>query len=90
MDHSFIENKEPHFKKLKRVCVFIVSFGIWTFLALPGTVWAAEDPMEAAGILKAKTKLDAPDFMLEDLSGQKVSLRDYQGQVVVLSFWATW
>jgi len=76
--------------KMKRVCVFFVSFGICTLLAFAGTVWAAQDPMEAAGIIKAKTKLDAPDFMLEDLSGQKVSLRDYQGQVVLLSFWATW
>jgi len=76
--------------KMKRVCIFFFSFGIWALLALAGTVLAAEDPMAAAGILKAKTKLDAPDFMLEDVSGKKVSLQDYQGQVVLLSFWATW
>lgn len=32
----------------------------------------------------------APDFSLETLEGNKVSLSDYQGQVVLLNFWATW
>lgn len=77
-------------KKMKKIYIYFIIFGTWTFLTFTGTVLAAEDPMAAAGILKAKTKLDAPDFRLEDLSGQKVSLRDYQGQVVLLSFWATW
>ena len=75
---------------MKRGWIVFISFGLWACLALGGTVLAAEDPMAAAGILQAKTTVDAPDFMLEDLSGQKVSLRDYQGQVVLLSFWATW
>lgn len=32
----------------------------------------------------------APDFTLEDLDGEEVSLNDYRAQVVVLDFWATW
>jgi thiol-disulfide isomerase/thioredoxin len=32
----------------------------------------------------------APSFSLVDLSGQKVSLADLRGQVVVVNFWATW
>ena len=75
---------------MRKVWIFFISFGIWAFLALAGTVLAAEDPMTTAGILKAKTKMDAPDFTLEDLAGHKVSLQNYQGQVVLLSFWATW
>jgi peroxiredoxin len=30
------------------------------------------------------------DFTLADLSGQPVSIGDYDGQVVVLNFWASW
>ncbi|MEX2591182.1 MAG: TlpA disulfide reductase family protein [Anditalea sp.] len=32
----------------------------------------------------------APDFTLEDLVGNTVSLSDLKGKVVVLDFWATW
>jgi cytochrome oxidase Cu insertion factor (SCO1/SenC/PrrC family) len=30
------------------------------------------------------------DFTLEDVDGYKVSLYDYDGQVIVLNFFATW
>jgi thiol-disulfide isomerase/thioredoxin len=32
----------------------------------------------------------APDFTLEDLSGQKISLASYRGKAVMINFWATW
>ncbi len=32
----------------------------------------------------------APDFSLVNLNGEKVSLSDFRGKVVVLTFWATW
>jgi thiol-disulfide isomerase/thioredoxin len=32
----------------------------------------------------------APDFQLPDLSGNKVSLGQFKGKVVILDFWATW
>lgn len=32
----------------------------------------------------------APDFTLEDLDGNEISLSDYNGKVVFLNFWATW
>jgi thiol-disulfide isomerase/thioredoxin len=31
-----------------------------------------------------------PDFVLTDISGKKASLSHYNGQVVILDFWATW
>jgi thiol-disulfide isomerase/thioredoxin len=30
------------------------------------------------------------DLSLKDLNGKRVHLRDYQGKIVVLNFWATW
>jgi thiol-disulfide isomerase/thioredoxin len=32
----------------------------------------------------------APTFMLEDLTGKKVSLDSYKGRAVLINFWATW
>jgi cytochrome c biogenesis protein CcmG/thiol:disulfide interchange protein DsbE len=32
----------------------------------------------------------APEFVLEDLSGKKVSLAGYKGKAVLINFWATW
>lgn len=32
----------------------------------------------------------APDFSLRDLSGNKVSLKDYRGKLVLINFWATY
>ncbi len=33
---------------------------------------------------------EASGFTLKDINGQTVSLSDFQDQVVVMSFWATW
>jgi peroxiredoxin len=32
----------------------------------------------------------APDFLLQDISGQEINLQDFQGQAIILNFWATW
>lgn len=32
----------------------------------------------------------APAFTLQNLKGQKVSLADYKGKVLLINFWATW
>jgi cytochrome c biogenesis protein CcmG/thiol:disulfide interchange protein DsbE len=32
----------------------------------------------------------APPFLLEDLSGKKISLASYKGKAVAINFWATW
>jgi len=38
-----------------------------------------------------KVGQEAPDFTLQDLSGQPVNLNSYRGQkVVLMDFWATW
>jgi thiol-disulfide isomerase/thioredoxin len=38
----------------------------------------------------AAAKPSAPDFTLQDLAGNEVSLRQYKGKIVFLDFWATW
>lgn len=47
--------------------------------------------MGLAGYLRAPDLPEAaPDFELQDLDGNPVRLSDFEGQTVVLNFWATW
>ena len=48
---------------------------------------AATGAPEYVSPLKGKP---APAFVLEDLSGKKVSLESYKGKAVLVNFWATW
>jgi len=41
-------------------------------------------------LLAAEESRPAPGFVLKDLDGRTVSLRDFRGRTLVLSFWATW
>lgn len=43
-----------------------------------------------ADIRSKKINIKPPPFMLSDQKGSKVSLKDYEGKVIVLDFWATW
>ncbi|MCA0971289.1 redoxin domain-containing protein [Halobacillus litoralis] len=48
----------------------------------------AENRQQAdTGLSKGQT---APDFTVQTLSGETVSLTDYRGEKVMLNFWATW
>jgi len=43
-----------------------------------------------ANIIAARSRISAPDFELDDLSGDLVVLSELKGKVVVIVFWATW
>ena len=42
------------------------------------------------GIQPIKGDAKAPNFYLEDLKGKKLELKNFEGKVVFLNFWATW
>ncbi|NOX19787.1 MAG: TlpA family protein disulfide reductase [Nitrospirae bacterium] len=58
------------------LCVFVLSF----------SSVAQSSPWD----IDALVGTFAPDFTLQDLKGNKVSLIDFRGKVVLLNFWATW
>jgi len=45
--------------------------------------------LAAAPALAVKINTPAPDFTLNDLQGQQVTLSAYRGKVVLLNFWST-
>lgn len=51
----------------------------------------ASDPDTGTVVFhSALTGKPAPDFTLNDLQGQPVSLASYRGKAVMINFWATW
>jgi thiol-disulfide isomerase/thioredoxin len=53
--------------------------------------WAAAGLAVLASALYGASKEAAKaDLTLKDMNGKKVRLRDLQGKIVVLNFWATW
>ncbi len=58
----------------------------WSGAAL-ATLWAIAGSVHAATQLRGA---EAPDFVLKSLSGKNLRLSEYRGEVVMLSFWATW
>ena len=70
--------------------------GLITVIALllitAGTLFYVNEIQAASDNVKvgAQVGMKAPDFTLEDMSGEKISLYDLQGQKVFLNFWASW
>ena len=52
---------------------------------LPGSSGGSQ-----TGVASFEIDSPAPDFVLDDLSGNPVRLSELKGRLVVLNFWATW
>jgi peroxiredoxin len=59
---------------------------IWPLPTRPVFNWSQSPLTDSQTIVGAA----APDFELLDSTGQAVRLSDYQGNVVVVNFWASW
>lgn len=56
-------------------------------------IWASAVPVEATtgGLIPSPREgFLAPDFTLESLSGDQISLSDMRGKAIVLNLWASW
>lgn len=67
----------------------LVAWGVYQSISGSGLDrFARSDPdNEAVGIDVGNL---APDFTLQTLSGESVSLSDFEGKHVIVNFWATW
>jgi len=59
---------------------------LWSGAALAALLAVAGSGFAATQLVGA----EAPDFVLKSLSGKNLRLSEYRGEVVMLSFWATW
>ena len=59
-------------------------------LAVAGIAAAADPAFVRAALQPEERRKPAPEFALKDASNKTVRLKDYQGKVVLLDFWATW
>jgi cytochrome c biogenesis protein CcmG/thiol:disulfide interchange protein DsbE len=80
MINSFIQNHWKSFSSLVLVC---------------GLIWIVLTSMQSTGtsqglIPAPRQGFLAPDFSLQDMAGNQVSLQALRGEVVVVNLWATW
>ena len=65
---------------------------LFALMALLNLTGCEQDQTVGTGgsVNSARIGGPAPDFTLTDLQGQKVTLSQFRGKVVLLNFWATW
>ncbi len=51
---------------------------------------ALQEELMQLGFRVFKQQVEAPDFELENLKGETVTLSSFRGNLVFLNFWATW
>jgi thiol-disulfide isomerase/thioredoxin/tetratricopeptide (TPR) repeat protein len=67
-----------------------ITAGIDSTEAARKAILAETSEERKRAVLIAKLNEPAPDFTLTDLYGEKVTLSELRGSVVILDFWATW
>jgi len=56
---------------------------VFTFLLFTSLLSAKEEPVE-------ENTYKAPSLVLKNQNGEKINLKDLEGKVVFINFWATW
>ena len=81
------------FSEIKKTTRLLISFSLITAIFLVATELSLSEEVDyltPMGVVRVNKMLDAPDFTLSDLEGDKWSLDDFKGRFVMLNFWATW
>lgn len=84
LEHSAAASRPLRWLRRRLDVGTLVTIALLAFVAY--RVW----PQVAAGLGVASQSRPAPDFALETLRGDTVSLAALRGKVVLVNFWATW
>ena len=72
-------------RRLLIIVVLLVLAGGSLYMGIAGSSRPSYEPVKQVELGDL-----APNFQLEDTRGNKVSLADLRGKVVLINFWATW
>ncbi len=70
-------------KRLWMLVFFLAIFMFWN-------TSVAVAQFTEAGVQKLRVAVDAPDFSLKEIGGEKISLKELRGKIILLNFFATW
>ncbi len=74
---------------MRKLCQLAIVMA--TIVALSPSIAFAHDPaLHGFRLVTFKRSIAAPEFMLENLSGNSVRLEQFRGDYILLNFWATW
>ncbi len=83
--------------KKRILLLWLITLGIFASTSLFLEFGRAASPFqkgcpscESFGVQKFPESKEAPDFSLNSLDGKKVSLSEFKGKPVLITFWATW
>ena len=73
----------------RKAYIFLAAFALMVIVApISASAQSQEEQIEATTLIKQGDK--APDFTVEMVTGEKVTLSSLKGKVVLINFWATW
>jgi peroxiredoxin len=78
------KDRRFNFQSLVIIVLIVILVGILILLQTKDSFY---HPSSVPRLTKGRP---APNFSLAGLGGQKVSLTDYKGKVILLNIWATW
>ena len=69
-------------------CLLLPVFSLGSVSGCDGET--VSDLFQKAGITPLESPRKAQDFILPDVDGNEVRLKDFQGKIVILNIWAMW
>lgn len=73
---------------MKRLAVVVFGLVILLLWRIPGS--SAQTQFVEAGVQKFRIPVEAPGFTLREVGGEKISLKELRGKIILLNFFASW